>query len=134
MDVRKIFIVIAGLFFLIGGCKSSVTNSVTFKSIAIGNMYVNFMGETFTVVPNGSKTVRNIPQGTYNYSTSYDIPSGVTSASTTGAVSGEVVMNADTKITVLYSSSLQGTGATLNYIITASISSNDKVVTPTGGL
>jgi len=134
MYVRKIFIVIIGLFFFISGCKTTVTNSVTFKSIAIGNMYVNFMGETITVVPNGSKTVRNIPKGTYNYATSYDIPSGVTSASTMGAVSGPVVMNADTKITVLYSSSLQGTGATLNYIISASISSNDKEVTPTGGL
>ncbi|NCQ16703.1 MAG: hypothetical protein COZ80_08570 [Ignavibacteria bacterium CG_4_8_14_3_um_filter_37_9] len=134
MDIRKIFIVIIGLFLFLGGCKTTVTNSVTFKSIAIGNMYVNFMGETFTLVPNGSKTVRNIPQGTYNYSTAYDIPDGVTSASTSGAVNGPVEMNADTRITVLYSSSLQGTGATLNYIVSATISSNDKVITPTGGL
>ncbi|MFA6980437.1 MAG: hypothetical protein WC209_14035 [Ignavibacteriaceae bacterium] len=95
-------------------------------------MYVNFMGETFTIVPNGSKTVRNIPKGTYNYSTTYDIPSGITSVSLNGAVSGPVVMSADTKITVLYSSSIQGSGEQKNYIINASISSNDKVVTPTG--
>ena len=131
MDTRKIFIVIIGLTLFITGCKSTVTNSVTFKSIAIGNMYVNFMGETFTIVPNGSKTVRNIPKGTYNYSTTYDIPSGITSVSLNGAVSGPVVMNADTKITVLYSSSIQGSGEQKNYIINASISSNDKVVTPT---
>ena len=133
MDIRKIFIVIIGLSLFLAGCKSTVTNSVTFKSIAIGNMYVNFMGETFTIVPNGSKTVRNIPKGTYNYSTTYDIPSGITSVSTNGAVSGPVIMNADTKITVLYSSSIQGSGEQKNYIINASISSNDKVDTPTGG-
>ena len=63
--MRKIFIVIIGLSLFLAGCKSTVTNSVTFKSIAIGNMYVNFMGETFTIVPNGSKTVRNIPKGQY---------------------------------------------------------------------
>lgn len=133
MDVRKIFIVIIGLSFFLAGCKSTVTNSVTFKSIALGNMYVNFMGETFTVVPNGSKTVRNIPKGTYTYSTTYDIPSGITSVSLNGDVSGSVVMNADTKITVLYSSSIQGSGEQKNYIINASMSSNDKVDTPTGG-
>ncbi|MCK9424921.1 MAG: hypothetical protein M0Q21_02655 [Ignavibacteriaceae bacterium] len=134
MDIRRIFIVIIGLFFFLGGCKTTVTNSVTFKSIALGNMYVNFMGETFTVVPNGSKTVRNIPKGTYTYSTSYDIPSGVTSVAISGAVNGSVEVNADTKITVLYSSSIQGTGEQKNYIVSATISSNDKVITPTGGL
>ncbi len=132
MDVRKVFIVIIGLSLFLTGCKSTVTNSVTFKSIAIGNMYVNFMGETFTVVPNGSKTVRNIPKGTYKYSTSYDIPSGITSVSTNGDVNGSVTLSADTKITVLYSSSIQGSGEQKNYIINASISSNDKIVTPTG--
>lgn len=96
-------------------------------------MYVNFMGENFTIVPNGSKTVRNIPKGTYTYSTTYDIPSGITSVSTNGDVNGSVVMNADTKITVLYSSSIQGSGEQKNYIINASMSSNDKIDTPTGG-
>ena len=134
MDMRRIFIVIIGVFFFFSGCKTTVTNSVTFKSIAIGNMYVNFMGETFTVVPNGSKTVRNIPKGTYTYSTSYDIPSGVTSVAINGAVNGSVQMSADTRITVLYSSSIQGTGTQLNYIISASVSTNDKVTTPTGGI
>jgi len=133
MDMRKIFIVIIGLSLFLAGCKSTVTNSVTFKSIAIGNMYVNFMGETFTIVPNGSKTVRNIPKGTYTYSTTYDIPSGITSVSLNGDVSGSVIMNADTKITVLYSSSIQGSGEQKNYIINASMSSNDKIDTPTGG-
>lgn len=133
MDIRKIFIVIIGLSLFLAGCKSTVTNSVTFKSIAIGNMYVNFMGETFTIVPNGAKTVRNIPKGTYTYATTYDIPSGITSVSTNGDVNGSVVMNADTKITVLYSSSIQGSGEQKNYIINASISSNDKIDTPTGG-
>jgi len=131
--MRKIFIVIIGLSLFLAGCKSTVTNSVTFKSIAIGNMYVNFMGETFTIVPNGSKTVRNIPKGTYTYSTTYDIPSGITSVSLNGDVSGSVIMNADTKITVLYSSSIQGSGEQKNYIINASMSSNDKIDTPTGG-
>lgn len=49
-------------------------------------------------------------------------------------VNGSVEMNADTKITVLYTSSIQETGTQLNYIISASISSNDKVTTPTGGI
>lgn len=132
--MRRILVVIIGLFLFIGGCKTTVTNSVTFKSIAIGNMYVNFMGETITVVPNSSKTVRNITKGTYTYSTSYDRPAGVTSVATDGAVNGSVTLSADTKITVLYSSAIQGSGEQLTYVVSASISSNDKVTTPTGGL
>ena len=132
MDIRKIFIVIIGLSLFLTGCKSTVTNSVTFKSVAMENVIVNFMGETFTVAPNSSKTVRNIAKGTYEYSTTYLVPSGIKTSSVSGAVSGPVVMNADTRITVLYSSSIQGTGDQLSYIISATISSNDKVVTPTG--
>ncbi|MFA6597024.1 MAG: hypothetical protein WCS69_04815 [Ignavibacteriaceae bacterium] len=134
MNIRRSLIVIIGIVFFVSGCKTTVTNSVTFKSIAIGNMYINFMGETFTLVPNSSKTVRNIPKGSYTYATSYDIPAGVTNASTNGAVNGSVQLDADTRITVLYTSSIQGTGTTLNYIVSASISSNDKVTTPTGGI
>lgn len=132
MDMRKIFIVIIGLTLFITGCKSTVTNSVTFKSIALDNVIVNFMGETFTVAPNSSKTVRNIAKGTYEYSTTYVIPSGIKTSSELGAVNGSVAMSADTRITVMYSSSIQGTGDQLSYIIRATISSNDKVVTPTG--
>lgn len=132
MDMRKIFIVIIGLTLFITGCKSTVTNSVTFKSIALDNVIVNFMGETFTVAPNSSKTVRNIAKGTYEYSTTYVIPSGIKTSSELGAVNGPVAMSADTRITVMYSSSIQGTGDQLSYIIRATISSNDKVVTPTG--
>lgn len=134
MNIHRIFIVIIGLLFFLSGCKTTVTNSVTFESIAMENVIVNFMGETFTVVPNSSKTVRNIPKGTYAYSTTYSIPAVAQTSSVVGAVSGSVVMNADTRITVLYSSSLQGTGATLSYVLGATISSNDKEVTPTGGL
>jgi len=123
-----------GFVFLLNGCKTTVTNSVTFKSIALGNLYVNFMGETILLAPNSSKTVRNMAKGTYNYSTSYEVPAGITNVSTQGPVSGPVTVNADTKITVLYSSSIQGTGEQQSYIVSASISSNDKVTTPTGGL
>lgn len=134
MDMRRSFIVIIGLIFFLSGCKTTVTNSVTFNSVAMENIIINFMGETITVVPNSSKTVRNIPKGTYTYSTTYTIPSGVQTSSVNGAVSGSVVMNADTRITVLYSSAILGTGTTLSYVLSATISSNDKVTTPTGGI
>jgi len=134
MDSRKVLIVTIGFLMLLGGCKTTVTNSVTFKSVALDNVIVNFMGETFTVAPNSSKTVRNIAKGTYEYSTTYAIPSGIKTSSEQGAVKGPVAMNADTRITVMYSSSIQGTGDQLTYIVSATISSNDKIVTPTGGL
>ncbi len=124
-----ILLILFSLIFL--NCNEEVHNSITFRNLASGDVYVNFFGEVITVRTNASQTVRDLPQGVFSYSTTYEKPAGVQSSSTEGAVSGEIEFKADTKIMVLYSSSLQGTGTQLTYIISATISSNDKVINPT---
>lgn len=121
-----ILLILFSLLFL--NCDEEVHNSITFRNLASGDVYVNFFGEVFTVRTGASQTVRDLPHGLFSYSTTYEIPAGVQSSSTEGAVSGEVQINADTKIMVLYSSALQGTGTQLTYVLSATISTNDKVI------
>lgn len=109
------------------GCNNSVNNSITFKNIADGDIIVNFRGQDISVAAGGTGVVKEIPKGTYKYATTYSIPAGATSSTTTGDVSGQVVINAGTKILILYSSTI------INgvYTLTATLSNSDSQTSPT---
>jgi hypothetical protein len=116
-----LFICIIFSFIIINGCSGNVNNSVTFKNLALGTVYINFRGDAITVSPGSTSIVKEIPKGTYNYATTYSIPAGAIGASTLGAVSGNLNITAGTRISILYSSTLiNGT-----YILNATISSSD---------
>ncbi len=56
------------------------------------------------IVPTGKViTVEAIDNGSYTYSTTYDIPAEAASASASGDVSGEITINAGTKVLIIYS-------------------------------
>jgi|ERR1035437_1776357 hypothetical protein len=115
-------------FIFINGCSGKVNNSVTFKNLSQGIVYVNFRGEAIAVTTGNSAMVQEIPKGTYNYSTTYSVPAGVISSSAQGSVTGNLTIAAETKILIIYSSTLiNGT-----YILFATISSSDDQGTPTG--
>jgi hypothetical protein len=71
--------------------------------------------------------VQEIPKGTYNYATTFALPTGAIGGSAQGDVKGNLIITAGTKITILYSSTLIN-GA---YILYATISSSDNQGTPT---
>jgi len=110
-------------------CSSTIPNEVVFKNLASGAVYVNFLGEVLSLKSGASKIIKDIPKGTYSYETSFEVPAIADGASTEGAVSGDITVNPGTKVQVLYTSRFQGTGTQVNYIIGATISSNDKVTT-----
>lgn len=123
-----LFIGIILTFIFINGCSAKINNSVTFTNLSQGNVIVNFRGEAITVTPGNSVIVQEIPKGTYNYDTNYSIPANAISGSSQGAVSGNLIISAGTKILILYSSTVIG-GA---YILIATISSSDNQGAPTG--
>jgi hypothetical protein len=122
-----LFICIILTLISINGCSGKVNNSVTFKNLAAGNVYVNFRGEAITLTPNNTATVQEIPKGTYNYATTFSLPTGAIGGSAQGDVKGDLIITAGTKITILYSSTLING----SYILFATISSSDDQGTPT---
>lgn len=126
---RKIlaFSIILCLSVTFLSCSSKVNNSFTFKNLAAGDVYVNFRGTVIKVIAGGESVIKEIPQGTYSYNTTYEVPSGATSSSSTGPLSGTVVMKAGTKILLIYSSVFEQS----NYKIGATISSSDDENPPT---
>jgi hypothetical protein len=123
-----LFVCIILTFIFINGCSGKVNNSVTFKNLALGTVYVNFRGEAIIVTPGNSIVVQEIPKGSYNYATTFSIPAGAIGGSTQGDVKGTLIITAGTKITILYSSTLIN-GA---YILFATISSSDDQGATTG--
>ncbi len=105
--------VIIAMFFL-NGCSNSVNNALTFKNSAAGNLYINFRGSIITVVAGKTVQVKDIPQGTYDYKTTYELPAGTTSSTVVGDVDGTVNLDAGTKILVYYTSSISGNVYSLN--------------------
>jgi hypothetical protein len=123
-----LFVCIILSFIFINGCSAKVNNSVTFKNLSQGTVYVNFRADAIPVSPGNSSIVQEIPKGIYNYSTTFSVPAGVISSTSQGAVSGNLNIVAETKILIIYSSTLiNGT-----YTLIATISSSDNQGTPTG--
>jgi len=121
-----LFICIILSFIFINGCSGKVNNSVTFKNLSQGTVYVNFRGNAIAVTPGNSSTVQEIPKGIYNYATTFSVPAGVISSTSQGAVSGNLTIVAETKILIIYSSTLiNGT-----YTLFANVSSSDDQGTP----
>src|ERR1035437_7990779 len=116
-----LFVCIILSFIFINGCSGKVNNSVTFKNLSQGTVYVNFRGEAIEVTIGNTSIVQEIPKGTYNYSTTYSVPASAISSSVQGAVTGNLNISAGTRILIIYSSTLiNGT-----YLLSATISNND---------
>lgn len=112
---------------LLMGCTNSINNSVTFKNISDGDIYINFRGSVITVASGQTTVVSNIPKGLYSYSTTYSVPATASSSEAQGSVTGTLTLKAGTKILFLYSSTLfNGT-----YTLYVTISNSDDQSTST---
>ena len=122
-----IYLIIIAVFSIIGGCKNTVDNSVTIKNLAAGDIIVNFRGQAVSVASGTTGEVQEIPEGTYDYSTTYTIPAGATSAAEGSGINGQVKIKAGTKVLLIYSSTLVS-GV---YTISATVSNSDDQSTGT---
>jgi hypothetical protein len=104
------------------GCSSSINNNITINNLSEGDVYVNFRGSVIDIASGQTSVISNIPKGSYTYSTTYNVPAGVSGSATEGNMTGTLTVNAGTKILILYSSTLLGG----TYTISVSISDSDN--------
>jgi len=88
-------------------CSTSVNNGITFKNLASGDIHINFRATLTTVKAGETVTLSNLPKGTFEYNTTYEIPAGVNSSEAGGDVAGELNIKAGTKILIVYSSVIE---------------------------
>ena len=104
-------------------CSTSVNNSLTLKNLASGDIHVNFRAELTTVRSGETIVLENLPQGLYEYNTTYEIPPGVQTSQADEDVSGQVTFKAGTKILIVYSSAvIEGV-----YILSATKTTSDDL-------
>jgi hypothetical protein len=109
--IRNAFI--AAVALLLIGCASK--NEVKITNVAAGSILINFRAETHIIPSAGSKTITDIPNGTYDYSTTYMIPAGYTGTVDGEAAAGTFIFEEkDTQINMIYSSTATDTTYTLH--------------------
>lgn len=120
------YLIIALLTLLITSCTND--NQVTIKNIAQGSVLVNFRAKTHLIVPGESTTITEIPNGTFDYSTTFEVPAGLKGQVDGEAASGTLIFeDKSTKINFIYSSMRIDT----NYILGCTKSSTRSLATTT---
>jgi len=120
-------IIISFLFLFLQGCKTNIDNRVSFNNFSTTDLIINFRGQEIRVNVGQKTYITEINKGTYTYSTSFNLPVGATSSTTNGDVNGTVIINSDTKVLVIYTSSIVGGVFTLS----ATLSTSESQGTPT---
>lgn len=133
----RYLIVFILLALLVNSCSPALDNSIVISSIAGDKVVVNILGKLITVSPKETRTIKQVAKGSYEYSTSYTVPSGITSSSVEGKASGTIIMGPQTKINIFFSSreevstSTGGSAQQKTYVLVATVSSSDKVSSET---
>jgi hypothetical protein len=98
------YVVFAVVALFVTGCAND--NQVTIQNIASGSVFINFRAKTYALVSGESTVITEIPNGTYDYNTTYQIPtSGLKGEADGDAASGELIFEEkSTKINFVYSS------------------------------
>ncbi len=97
------YAVVAVFAMLIVGCAND--NQVIIQNVASSSVIVNFRAKTYTIVSGTSTTVTDIPNGTYDYSTTYEVPGNLKGQVSGEAASGTLIFEDKcTKINFIYSS------------------------------
>jgi uncharacterized lipoprotein NlpE involved in copper resistance len=107
----KKIITLFGSLLVLAGCSND--NKIVINNLADGNIYFNFRAQQYEIASDQSVTIADIPNGTYVYATTYQIPSGAKTWSITGdAASGSLMFDKkSTRILLLYASTMDQNGA-----------------------
>jgi len=118
------------LLVTIAGCSND--NKLTVTNYSSGTIHFNFRAQKHTVPIDGTVDIADIPNGTYSYSTTFQLPPGTKSFSMADkAASGDVTLEKmNTQILVIYSGVLLDSVYTFGATIT-STNSNSSSTTPT---
>jgi hypothetical protein len=102
------------------GCEPFIENKITVENRASGDVKFIIAGKTYDVAANSSLVLPDFKKGTFAYETVYSVPFGITDASAEGAVAGNMVLNAGTEISLIYTSIMDETTYTLFGVLTSS--------------
>ncbi len=107
----------------LSGCSETVATKITFNNGASNMIKVNFRASEIIVNAGESVDITDVPKGTYEYETTYELPFGATSGTAEGDVSGEVELLAGTRILIIYASAfIDGV-----YLISATKTTSDDL-------
>jgi hypothetical protein len=101
--MKKTVLFLCVLLFLTG-CAND--NKITITNLAAEYIYFNFRAVKYDIASNTSLEIKDIPNGTYTYSTTYWIPNTAKTFSITeAAAAGELTFEKkDTRVLLLYAS------------------------------
>lgn len=119
-------------------CSSALKNDITVKNAAAENVYLNILGRIVTVKPGSTQIIENVAKGSYDYSTAFTLPSGVSASSVEGKGSGTVALGPGTHIAIYYTSRIQiatgsGQSGQATYVLVVTVSTSDPSSTTTTG-
>lgn len=129
MKHKAIFIAAVLLSLSLLSCSDGPINKITLQNKAAGDVYLSFRGTEISVPSGQTVELQDIDKGEYEYETVFSIPAGSTSFSSEGELTGTLILNAGTKILIIYSSVTDEEGA---YTIYASVTTSDDLTE--GGL
>ncbi|MDG5814368.1 hypothetical protein QA601_04715 [Chitinispirillales bacterium ANBcel5] len=103
-------------------------NELRIRNEALAGITVNFRANVYYIPSGGLLVIDEVPNGVYDYATTYQVPPGITEASAEGDASGEVVFTyRNTKNQILFSSFIELSDDGAEYILSATRTSTHAI-------
>lgn len=120
--MKKVILILLLLVLFIGCRKNDqeISNELIISNSALAAVTVNFRGNAYTVTVGETKTITDIPNGTYTYETAANLPAGAISITKGTHLDDTLVFTGKTKYTIFYSATLLAGVYELNATLSAS--------------
>jgi hypothetical protein len=121
---KILFPVLIVFALILSSCENDLDNFFTIKNLSAGKITINFRANYYEVPSSNSNyVIRDIPKGSYSYSTTYEVPAGTESSSSEGPSSGTLDFKQNTKVLLVFSSTFVDS----TYKLFATLSSNEDL-------
>ncbi|MBK7631849.1 MAG: hypothetical protein IPJ23_14305 [Ignavibacteriales bacterium] len=113
-------------------CEPFIENKITTRNLADGGVILTLRGQAYNIPAGETLILNDFKKGTFAYSTVYELPFGITSATATGDIAGEMKLLAGTEISLVYTSVTDSAKYTLFGVLSSSddINRADPFETP----
>lgn len=128
-----LFTLAAIVLITFNSCEPFIENKITAKNLAAAGVVLNLRGQDYNIPAGETLVLNDFKKGSFAYSTIYQIPFGVTTASTSGDVSGQMNLLAGTEVLLVYTSVVDSAKYTLYGTLTTSDDVNRFDPFNTGG-
>jgi hypothetical protein len=106
------------------GCTEYNNSRIYVENKASEPVFINFRGDEYPVNAAQTIVINDIPKGSFDYSTTYQIPPEATSTSADGAVAGTIqIVRSGAVVRIIYASVFTNDGG---YTLSATYSTNQE--------